>query len=109
MSNSIRISVALALVIATAGCGKAEETPAARKPVANTPAETAAPESVVSAPSAEPESIEITYRPVNAKLRLSGESVVIMVPDTMDIESGRMLEYREAADGTLYLKSVIPN
>ncbi len=107
MLNRTRFAAVLALIIGIVGCGKADDTPAPRKPVSSTPAETVSQKPVAPTTSAEPESI--TYRPVNATLRLSGEAVVIMVPDDMDIESGRMLEYRESDDGTLYLKSVIPN
>ena len=107
MSKCIRLAVVFALLLGTAGCGKTEETPAVRKSPVEAPTETATSRPASPVVSVEPQSI--TYRPVKARLRLSDEQVVIMVPDTMDIESGRMLEYREGDNGKYYLKSVIPN
>ncbi|MEM7082073.1 MAG: hypothetical protein AAF465_05025 [Pseudomonadota bacterium] len=107
--NRTKTMALIALGIFLTACGNDTPTPP------NTDVETP-PSSITSTDvdttSPKPAAVvaqDVTWRAVNARMRLTGESVVIMVPEDMDIESGRMLEYREAEDGTLYLKSVIPN
>ncbi len=117
MSKYISPAVIFTLLLGTVGCGKTEEAPVAREKPAETSTESGAASSSAAhsgaakpaAPVVAEDSKVVTYKPVNARLRLSVEPIVILVPDTEDIESGRMLEYREGSDGKYYLKSVIPN
>lgn len=109
MSTTAKLFALCAVSLALTACGKSEPATAPAPATQSAKTVTAATQQPAAMPKAPvEESKEVTYRPVNARLRDSGESVVIMVPDDVDVESGRMLEYRVGDDGTYYLRSVIP-
>lgn len=105
------IFIGLIAVTLTA-CGKPEapdsSTTAPTKPatsVANPASKSASKPAAATQAAVE---TATTFRTIKARLRDSGEQIDILVPEDMDIDSGRMLEYAVDDNGNYYLKSLIP-
>ena len=109
--NRIFLTLLIALVTTTA-CQKAADeqssesaavTPAESMPAQESSASTS---SGTSSESAEPE--DVAYRIVRASLYRSDQTSEILVPEDVDVSSGRLIEYEEGEDGQYYFVSLIP-
>ena len=109
--NKIYLSL-LMVLLALAGCQKASD----KKAIQQTPTEQPATESSAdssTSPSAdapvefeEPASVE--YRIVRARIYRSEDSIEILVPENIDVDSNRLIEYEEGEDGRYYFVSLLP-
>lgn len=107
------IVVLSAVVLAAlTACQKSDDANKAPQPAAtSTSSEPATSKPAATAkamPDRPTEAKDGAYRIVKATIYRSDRSIEILVPEDIDVESNRMIEYKQGSDGNYYYVSLIP-